>query len=116
MRYPLVVAAALGVVVACGGAPPKTLQVQGTVEARGTLAPISRAEVLMEWPRGGQTTVRTDAQGRYVVGRTSRRELTCVGLAITVQADGFASGYARQTTECPDSVLTVDFTLFPVPR
>lgn len=39
-----------------------------------------------------------------------------VGLAITVRASDFTSGYARQTTECADSVLTVDFTLFPVPR
>lgn len=114
MRYPLAVAAALGVAIACGP-PPKTLQVQGEVRARGTMAPISRAEVLIEWPRTGPTTVRTNAQGRYVVGRRARN-LTCVGLAITVRASDFTSGYARQTTECADSVLTVDFTLFPVPR
>jgi hypothetical protein len=113
MRYPFLVAAGLGVAIACGP-PPKPLQVQGEVRARGTLAPIPRAEVLIQWPGAGQITVRTNAQGRYVVGRRARH-LTCVGLAITVQANGFTSGYSRQTTECSDSVLTVDFTLFLVP-
>lgn len=109
--------AGFAMTAACSGAPTKSLQVQGTVRARGTLEPIAGAEVLVEWPRGGQTQLRTNRQGRYAVGRTARaRDLSCVGLAISVQVDGYASSYLRQTEECRDSVLTVDFTLFQVPR
>lgn len=116
MRYPVCAAGLIGVVIACGAAP-RTLHVQGEVRARGTLSPVPGAEVLIQWPRGGQTTVRTNAQGRYAVARALRaREYSCQGLAITVQARSYASNYLRQTEECADSVLNVNFTLFPIPQ
>lgn len=105
---------------ACSRTPPVTVQVQGTVRVVGTRKPIAGAEVNIEWPAvlgGGQSLIKTNAAGQFAVGRTRRRPpATCAGLALTVQAPGFASAYLRHESGCGDYVLNFDFVLLPQPR
>jgi hypothetical protein len=105
---------------ACSRTPPVTVQVQGTVRVVGTKRPIAGAEVNIEWPAvlgGGQTLVKTDGTGRFAVGRTRRQPpATCAGLALTVQAPGYASAYLRHESGCGNYVLNFDFVLLPQPR
>jgi hypothetical protein len=71
----------------------------------------------VEWPASlgaGQAVLNTNASGQFAVARTRRaRQTACNGLAITVQAPGFASAYSRHTADCGDGVLTFDFVLLP---
>ena len=106
---------------ACGGAPEQSFQIQGTVTSIGYLRPVRDAQVLIKWPRamgGGEVTLRTDRNGRYAVSRKVRvDQLDCTGLTLTVRAAGFASAYSSRDTTgavCGDSVLTIDFRLFPI--
>jgi len=116
-RVGLALVVALG---ACARTPPTTIQVQGTVRAVGSRVPIADAEVNIEWPAalgGGQSVLRTNAAGQFAVGRTRRRPpATCAGLALTVQARGFASAYLRHESDCGNNVITFDFRLLPQPR
>lgn len=102
---------------ACAGTPELTVQVQGTVRSVGLRTPIPNAEVTIEWPAtlgAGQSALKTNPSGQFAVGRTRRgRQTACNGLAITVQAPGFASAYSRHTADCGDGVLTFDFSLLP---
>jgi hypothetical protein len=106
---------------ACSRTPEQPFQIQGTVTSIGYARPVPDAEVLVKWPAalgGGELTLRTDREGRYAVSRRVRPDrLDCTGLTITVRAGGFASAYSsRDSTAaaCGDSVLTVDFRLFPI--
>ena len=105
---------------ACAGTPPTTIQVQGTVRSVGSRVPIANADVNIDWPAvlgGGQSVLRTNAAGQFAIGRTRRRHpSTCAGIAITVQAPGFASVYLRHEADCGNDVLTFDFALLPQPR
>jgi hypothetical protein len=105
------------VLAACAGNPETTVRVQGTVQTVGLKTPVSGAEVNVEWPArlgGGQSVLKTNAQGQFAVGRTRRIPKTaCAGLAITVQAPNFASAYTRHAGDCGDGVLTFDFSLLP---
>jgi|RifCSP13_1_1023834.scaffolds.fasta_scaffold89326_2 hypothetical protein len=102
---------------ACGRTPERTIQVQGTVQTVGRKVPIPSAEVNVQWPAtlgAGQSVVKTNAAGRFAVGRTRRvRPTDCADLAITVQAPGYASAYTRYTADCGDGVLSFDFALLP---
>ncbi len=93
------------------------IRVQGTVRTVGMKTPVPAAEVMVDWPvqlGGGQSMLKTDAQGHFAVGRTRRvRKTACAGLAITVQAPDFASAYTRHGGDCGNGVLTFDFSLLP---
>lgn len=112
---------ALPAAAACTRGPEQTFQVQGTVLAIGTARPVPGATVHVEWPRpmgDGEIRLSTDPEGRYAVKKTYRGERNCTGLTVTVRARGYASAYSlRDSTgaECGDSVLTIDFRLFPIP-
>jgi hypothetical protein len=101
---------------------PVTLHVQGTVERVGSRIPIRGAHVLIEWPASlgaGQSQVTTDAEGHFAVGRTLRmRHLDCSGLALTVQAQDYASAYERHDDEgCgKDAVLNFTLAMLPQPQ
>lgn len=73
--------------------------------------------MLIEWPGnlgGGQSELKTDAEGHFAVGRRLRtRKPVCAGLALTVQAPGFASAYTRHGEDCENNVLTFDVALLP---
>lgn len=100
----------------CAG-PPITLRVQGTVHSVGTRTPIPGASVLIEWPPtlgGGQSELKSDAEGHFAVGRRLRtRKPICAGLALTVQAPRFASAYTRHGADCEHNVLSFDVALLP---
>lgn len=102
---------------ACGQTPETTIRVQGTVQTVGMKTPVPSAEVTVEWPAqlgAGQAVLKTNAAGHFAVGRTRRvKQTACVGLAITVQAPGFASAYTRHSGDCGTGVLTFDFSLLP---
>jgi hypothetical protein len=106
--------------LACNRAPEQTVRLQGTVTSIGYGLPVSSAEVIVEWPatlKGGTSTLKTDGQGHYAVGRTVRtKTIDCKGMVITVRAPGFASAYNQSTEDCPDGTLTADFKLFPIPK
>jgi hypothetical protein len=113
------VVAALG--SGCAETPARTIHVQGTVRSLGLRTPIPGATVTVQWPvslGGGETVVRTNASGQYVTQRTLRlREISCEGLAISVDAPTFATAYTRYTdADCGSPALTLDFTLYPIPR
>lgn len=120
LRLHWAAACALLALAACAGTPPTTIQVQGTVRAAGSRVPVANAEVNIEWPTelgAGQSLLRTNTAGQFAVGRTRRRPpSTCAGLAITVQAPGFASAYLRHESDCGNKVITFDFILLPQPR
>jgi hypothetical protein len=107
-------------VSACSRPPEAPVRLQGTVTAIGSGSTVRDAEVIVEWPAGlggGTTTVRTDAEGHYVHGRSVRAKvLDCKGATITVRASGYASAYNQSDQDCTDGVLTADFKLFPIPR
>lgn len=112
-------AAALG--SACGKTPVRTVHLQGTVRSLGLQNPIPGATVTVQWPAslgGGQTVLRTNMSGQYVTQRTIRqREVSCEGLAISVDAPTFATAYTRYTeADCGSPALTLDFTMYPIPR
>jgi len=102
---------------ACARTPERTIQVQGTVHTVGLKTPIPSAEVTVQWPGtlgAGQSDLKTNAAGRFAVGRTRRvRPADCSGLAITVQASGYASAYTRYTADCGDGILSFEFALLP---
>ncbi len=104
---------------ACAG-PPVMLRVQGTVHSVGTRTPVPGASVLIEWPGtlgGGQSQLKADVAGHFAVGRRLRtRKPICAGLALTVQAPGFASAYTRHEADCGNHVLTFDVALLPQVR
>jgi hypothetical protein len=106
--------------LACNRAPEQTVRLQGTVTSIGFGRPVSGAEVIVEWPaalKGGTSSLTTDAQGHYAVGRTVRlKTMDCKGVVITVRAPGFASAYNQSTEDCPDGTLTADFKIFPIPK
>jgi hypothetical protein len=109
------------VLAACGSVPPRTIHVQGTVRSLGLQNPIAGAQVTVQWPAslgGGETVQRTNASGRYVVQRTVRqRDVSCEGLAISVDAPTYAAAYTRYTeADCGSPALTLDFTMYPIPR
>lgn len=106
---------------ACRRAPEVPLQVQGTVTAVGLGQPVRDAEVTVEWPPGlggGSAVAKTDRAGRYVVRKTIRSTTAeCSGLVLTVRKAGYASAYSNRDSSlasCADSVLTIDFKLFPL--
>ncbi len=113
----LVGAACLVGLAACARTPEMTIRVQGTVRTVGLRTPVPGAEVMIEWPvplGGGQSVLKTNAEGHFAVGRTRRvLKTACTGLALTVQAPSFASAYARHGGDCGDGVLTFDFSLLP---
>jgi hypothetical protein len=62
---------------------------------------------------------RTNSAGQYAVQRTVRaRDLSCAGLALSVEAPTYATAYTRYTEDsCGDGgVLSFDFTLYPIPQ
>jgi hypothetical protein len=104
-----------------GCAPnPVILHVQGTVERVGSRIPIRGAHVLIEWPAslgGGQSQLTTDAEGHFAVGRTLRqRHMDCSGLALTVQAQDYASAYERYGDESCGTGAVLNFTLSMLPQ
>ena len=106
---------------ACREVPATTVHLQGRVRTLGLQTPITGAQVTVQWPAslgGGESAHRTNAAGQYVVERTvRRRDVSCAGLAISVEAPNFATAYSRHTEAgCGDRVLTFDFTLYPIPR
>ena len=110
----------LFILAACERAPEVVLRLQGTVKSIGYDRPVKSADVVVEWPRelgGGTSTLKTDADGHYAVGRTVHtKSLDCKGVVITVRASGFASAYSQSDDECDEGRLTADFRLFPTPR
>jgi hypothetical protein len=111
---------ALLVLPACNRSPESVVRLQGTVKSIGYDRPVKAADVVVEWPRelgGGTSTLKTDADGHYAIGRTVHaRTFSCKGIVITVRAAGFASAYSQSDDECVDSRLTADFRIFPTPR
>jgi len=105
---------------ACNREPEQTIRLQGTVTSIGYGLPVASADVIVEWPatlKGGTSTLKTDAQGHYAVGRAVRSKTPdCKGMVITVRAPGFASAYNQSAEECPGGTLTADFKLFPIPK
>ena len=106
---------------ACRERPTTTVHLQGRVRTLGLQTPIAGAQVSIQWPAslgGGQSSHRTNADGQYVVERKLRmRDLSCAGLALSVEAPNFATAYARYTeTSCGEGLLSFDFTLYPIPR
>lgn len=98
-----------------------TIRVQGLVRVVGLHEPIAGAQVTVEWPPalgGGQTQIRTNSAGQYAVQRSLRvKAPNCEGLAITVEASGYASAYDRRSdADCEGGVIRNDFLLHPVPR
>lgn len=113
--------AALFAATGCRDAPATTVHLQGRVRTLGLQTPITGAQVTVQWPAslgGGESVHRTNAAGQYVVERTvRRRDVSCAGLAISVEAPDFATAYSRHTdASCGDRALTFDFTLYPIPR
>jgi len=104
----------------CERSPEQVLRLQGTVRSIGYDRPVKSAEIVIEWPRelgGGSSTLKTDADGHYAIGRTVRaKALDCKGVVITVRAAGFASAYNQSDEDCDQGRLTADFKLFPTPR
>jgi hypothetical protein len=113
-------AAVLLGLAACAGTPEITIRVQGTVETVGSRRPIPDASVTVEWPAalgGGQSELKTNAQGHFAVGRTRRVPKTaCAGIAITVQAPDFASAYTRHTSGCGSGTLSFGIPMLPQVR
>lgn len=121
MRKTLILLALASGLWACGRAPETTVRIQGRVRTLGLQNPIPGAQVTIQWPAnlgGGESALQTNSQGQYAVERTVRqRDLSCDGLAITVDAPGYASVYSRHTDpDCGNGLLNLDFTLHPVPR
>ncbi|HEX9580088.1 MAG TPA: hypothetical protein VF970_03205 [Gemmatimonadales bacterium] len=105
----------------CGERAVTTVHLQGTVRTLGLQMPVTGAEVTVQWPAalgGGESALRTNSAGQYVVERRVRqREVSCAGLAVSVQAPTFATAYNRYAeSSCGDGVLTFDFTLYPIPH
>jgi hypothetical protein len=104
---------------ACAG-PETTIRVQGTVQTVGSRRPIPGASVTVEWPAllgGGQSLLKTDAQGHFAVGRTRRvLKTACAGLSITVLASDYASAYTRHTGDCGTGTLSFDIPMLPQVR
>ena len=105
---------------ACERAPEVVLRLQGTVKSIGYDKPVKSADVVVEWPRelgGGTSSIKTDADGHYAVGRTVHTNtLDCKGVVITVRAPGYASAYSQSDDDCEQGRMTADFRLFPTPR
>lgn len=105
------------VVAACAGTPEITVRVQGTVQTVGSRIPIPGAKVTVEWPAalgGGQSDLKSDAEGHFAVGRTRRVPKTaCAGIAITVLAENYASAYTKHTSGCGTGTLSFDIPLLP---
>ncbi len=105
---------------ACAGNPEITIRVQGTVQTVGSRIPIPDAKVTVEWPAtlgGGQSELKSDAQGHFAVGRTRRVPRTaCAGIAITVLAENYASAYTRHTGDCGNGTLSFDIPMLPQVR
>lgn len=113
---PLSAAALLGL-AACAGTPELVIRVQGTVQTVGSRIPIPDAKVTVEWPAalgGGQSELKSDAQGHFAVGRTRRVPRTaCAGIAITVLAENYASAYTKHTGDCRNGTLSFDMPMLP---
>jgi len=105
---------------ACAGNPEITIRVQGTVQTVGSKIPIPNAKVTIEWPAtlgGGQSELKSDQQGHFAVGRTRRVPQTaCAGIAITVQAENYASAYTKHTEGCGTGTLSFDIPMLPQVR
>ncbi|GBD31369.1 hypothetical protein HRbin33_00321 [bacterium HR33] len=106
---------------ACRQPPEVTIRVQGLVRTLGLQEPVAGALITVEWPAalgGGQSQIRTNSAGQYAVQRTLRAEQpSCEGIAITVEAEGYASIYDRRSdSDCEGGLIRKDFTLYPVPR
>lgn len=105
---------------ACPGTPELTIRVQGTVQTVGSRFPIPNATVTVEWPAmlgGGRSTLQSDGQGHFAVGRTRRVPSTaCAGIAITVVAENYASAYIRHTGDCGNGTLSFDLPMLPQVR
>lgn len=107
--------------MACQEVPSRTIHLQGTVRSLGLQTPIPGAQVTVVWPAsvgGGESMQRTNADGQYVVQRTLRkREISCAGLAISVESPQYATAYTRYSeSDCGSPALTFNFTLYPIPR
>ena len=113
---PLGAVALLGL-AACAGTPELVIRVQGTVQTVGSRIPIPGAKVTVEWPAalgGGQSELKSDAQGHFAVGRTRRVPRTaCAGIAITVLAENYASAYTKHTGDCGNGTLSFDMPMLP---
>ena len=109
-------AAVLGL-AACAGTPEIVIRVQGTVQTVGSRIPIPDAKVTVEWPAtlgGGQSELKSDHEGHFAVGRTRRVPRTaCAGIAITVQAENYASAYTKHTADCGTGTLSFDIPMLP---
>jgi len=92
----------------------------GTVQTVGSKTPIPHAKVTVEWPAalgGGQSELKSDQQGHFAVGRTRRVPQTaCAGIAITVQAENYASAYTKHTEGCGNGTLSFDIPMLPQVR
>jgi hypothetical protein len=108
-------------VLGCSRPPEATIRVQGLVRTLGLQEPVAGALITVEWPPelgGGQSQIRTNSAGQYAVQRTLRAErLSCEGIAITVEVQGYASIYDRRSEpDCEGGVIRKDFMLYPAPR
>ena len=119
VRRELFVAVLATMLIACSRTPEVPLRLQGTVTAIGSARPVKDADVIIEWPAelgGGTSTIKTDAEGHFVAGRSVRtKALDCKGLAISVRKEGYASAYDQAHEDCSEGHLTSDFKLFPIP-
>jgi hypothetical protein len=91
------------------------------VRSLGLQEPVAGALIVVQWPAalgGGQSQIRTNSAGQYAVQRTVRVERpSCEGIAITVEAEGYASIYDhRSDPDCEGGMIRKDFTLYPAPR
>ncbi len=94
---------------------------QGLIRTLGLQEPVAGALITVEWPAalgGGRSQIRSNSAGQYAVQRTLRAEqLSCEGIAITIEARGYASVYDRRSdADCEGGVIRKDFTLYPAPR
>ena len=121
MRIPLVMIGILGL-LGCGGESGQEttiLRFQGTVHSAVGQAPISPAQVILQFSAGafGRGTVwaHTDPEGRYTLEKDFDGDsFQCISFGITAQAAGYAPEFVQpDEIECVPEVQTFNFELQP---
>jgi len=120
MRNSIVVAV-LAVFLACGDAnAPETtvIRFQGRITSSASQAPISNAEIILQWPAGAYGTgthwAYTDVNGVYSMERDFEGELFGCEFGITAQAAGYRPSFVQPAQiQCVPDFQTFDFALDP---
>jgi hypothetical protein len=121
MRNSMIVALAAGVLACSESSAPMTTTVirfQGTVSSSATQAPISQAEIILQWSAGAYGTgthwAYTDVNGVYTLERDFGGEPFGCGFGITAQATGYRPKFVQpEQIRCVPEFQTFDFALDP---